>query len=86
MWIFDRDTLRFLAVDHAAIRQCGYTEWEFLTMTISDIRLIEDVPPMLADVARRISGLLEPGCWGHHGCHIDSGNQHRLQPAGLRFG
>ncbi|MBC8746831.1 MULTISPECIES: sensor domain-containing protein [Paraburkholderia] len=38
MYIIDRDTLRFLAVNKAAIQQYGYTESEFLGMTIRAIR------------------------------------------------
>jgi diguanylate cyclase (GGDEF)-like protein/PAS domain S-box-containing protein len=34
-------------------------------MTISDIRPMRDVPALLADVARRESGLQEAGCWRH---------------------
>ncbi|MEX3979658.1 EAL domain-containing protein [Paraburkholderia sp. EG287A] len=43
MYVFDRETLRFLAVNAAAIQQYGYSEEEFLTMTIRDIRPAEDV-------------------------------------------
>nr|WP_051481703.1 EAL domain-containing protein [Paraburkholderia nodosa] len=43
MYVFDRETLRFLAVNAAAIQQYGYSEEEFLTMTIRDIRPTEDV-------------------------------------------
>ncbi|WP_144144445.1 EAL domain-containing protein [Paraburkholderia sp. BCC1884] len=38
MYIFDRETLRFLAVNAAAIQQYGYSESEFLGMTIRAIR------------------------------------------------
>ncbi|APA85815.1 EAL domain-containing protein [Paraburkholderia sprentiae WSM5005] len=38
MYIFDRDSLCFLAVNAAAIQQYGYTESEFLGMTIRAIR------------------------------------------------
>jgi diguanylate cyclase (GGDEF)-like protein/PAS domain S-box-containing protein len=38
MYIFDRETLRFLAVNAAAVHQYGYTEGEFLSMTIRAIR------------------------------------------------
>ncbi|WP_321913679.1 EAL domain-containing protein [Paraburkholderia sp. J11-2] len=43
MYVFDRETLRFLAVNSAAIQQYGYSEEEFLAMTIRDIRPAEDV-------------------------------------------
>ena len=38
MWTFDRDTLRFVAVNDAAVRHYGYTRDEFLAMTLADIR------------------------------------------------
>ena len=65
MWVFDRNTLRFLAVNHAAIHQYGYTEQEFLAATITDIRPAEDIPALLADVKKREGGLQEPGLWRH---------------------
>ncbi len=65
MWVFDRNTLRFLAVNHAAMRQYGYTEPEFLSATIADIRPAEDIPALLADVEKREYGLQEPGIWRH---------------------
>ncbi len=37
MWVVDRSTLRFLAVNHAAVRQYGYSRAEFLTMTAAQI-------------------------------------------------
>lgn len=43
MWVYDLLTLRFLAVNNAAIRHYGYSREEFLEMTIKDIRPPEDV-------------------------------------------
>jgi two-component system cell cycle sensor histidine kinase/response regulator CckA len=37
-WLFDRDTLRFLEVNHAAIKQYGYSREEFENITVLDIR------------------------------------------------
>lgn len=65
MWLFDRNSLRFLAVNEAAIRHYGYSEGEFLSMRISDIRPEEDVPNLLQCTASRISGLQEPSVWRH---------------------
>ncbi len=42
MWIFDFETLAFIEVNEAAIRQYGYTREEFLQMTIWDIRPVEE--------------------------------------------
>jgi len=38
MWIYEVSSLRFLKVNAAAIKTYGYSEAEFLTMTIQDIR------------------------------------------------
>lgn len=43
MWVFDRSTLAFLAVNESAVRMYGYTREDFLAMTILDIRPQEDV-------------------------------------------
>lgn len=46
MWIFDIETLAFLKVNKEAIRQYGYSEEEFLSMTILEIRPKEDIPKL----------------------------------------
>jgi two-component system cell cycle sensor histidine kinase/response regulator CckA len=38
LWVFDRESHRFLAVNEAAIEAYGYSRDEFLAMTIFDIR------------------------------------------------
>lgn len=43
VWIVDKQTLRFLKVNHAAIVHYGYTEDEFLLLTLSDIRPPEEI-------------------------------------------
>jgi diguanylate cyclase (GGDEF)-like protein/PAS domain S-box-containing protein len=43
MWIFDTDTLRFLTVNDAARQRYGYTEKEFRSMTLRDIRPPDEV-------------------------------------------
>lgn len=48
LWIYDLSTLRFLGVNDAAAALYGYSEEEFLTMTIADIRLQDDVPAMIS--------------------------------------
>lgn len=47
MWVYDRETLRFLAVNDAAIAHYGYSLEEFLSMTIKDVRPSNDVPALL---------------------------------------
>jgi PAS domain S-box-containing protein len=43
MWVYDAETLAFLAVNDSAIRSYGFSRDEFLAMTIEDIRLPEEV-------------------------------------------
>jgi two-component system, cell cycle sensor histidine kinase and response regulator CckA len=47
MWVFDVETLAFLAVNDAAVRLYGFSRGEFLGMTIKDIRPPEEVPALL---------------------------------------
>jgi PAS domain S-box-containing protein len=47
MWIYDLKTLQFLTVNEAATRLYGYSEEEFLRMSIKDIRPQEDVPALI---------------------------------------
>ncbi len=52
MWVYDHQTLAFLAVNDAAIRHYGYSRAEFLAMTIKDIRPAEAVPALLDELAQ----------------------------------
>lgn len=65
MWVYDVDTFRFLAVNDAAVLAYGYTRDEFLSMTIRDIRPVEEVPRLEAVVARRTSGVAQSSPWKH---------------------
>jgi PAS domain S-box-containing protein len=59
MWMFDEDTLRFLAVNEAAVRAYGYSHDEFARITLGDIR-----PP--EDLARTADGPAQStGAWRH---------------------
>lgn len=64
-WVFDRETLKFLAVNRAAVGNYGYTQEEFLGMTIKDIRPEEDVPKVLETVNRLRNGMGSAGVWRH---------------------
>ena len=44
MWVYDLETLSFLRVNYAAVKHYGYTEEEFLSMSVKDIRPIQDIP------------------------------------------
>ncbi len=65
MWVYDRETLRFLAVNEAAILHYGYPRDEFLSMTIKDIRPPEDVPALLEAVGQLQEGMAQSGVWRH---------------------
>ncbi len=42
MWVYDAETLRFLAVNEAAVRRFGHTRAELLAMTVRDVHLPAD--------------------------------------------
>jgi len=42
MWVLDRESLRFLAVNAAAVAHYGYTREQFMTMTVPDLRPADD--------------------------------------------
>jgi PAS domain S-box-containing protein len=46
MWMFDVDTLAFLAVNEAAVHHYGWTREEFLEMTIMDVLAPDDAEPL----------------------------------------
>lgn len=47
IWVYNEDTLAFLAVNEAATRTYGFTRDEFLSMTADDIRAREDIPTLI---------------------------------------
>ena len=68
MWVYDVETLSFLAVNAAVVRRYGYSEEEFLTMTIKDIRPGEDVPALLDRISKVSAVSVDPkdsGTWRH---------------------
>ena len=65
MWVYDVETLHFLAVNDAAIAKYGYTRAEFLAMRITEIRPPEEIPRMREAVRTRTSGVHKSGIWQH---------------------
>lgn len=60
MWVFDRGTLQFLAVNDAALARYGYTRDEFLSMTIREIRAPDElasIPEALTHLDRGVEWL-----------------------------
>ncbi|HEV8588928.1 MAG TPA: PAS domain S-box protein [Pyrinomonadaceae bacterium] len=64
MWVYDRQTLEFLAVNEAAVFHYGYSRDEFLSMTIKDIRSPEDVAVLLDNISEE-RGFTSAGTWKH---------------------
>jgi PAS domain S-box-containing protein len=64
-WIYDRETLRFMAVNRAALENYGYSTEEFLSMSVADIRPSEDIPALLRNVGKLHDGQKEHGLWRH---------------------
>jgi two-component system cell cycle sensor histidine kinase/response regulator CckA len=65
MWVFDRETLRFLDVNEASIAMYGYSREEFLDMTIEDIRPPEELEELRGVLAERSRDSSESRVWRH---------------------
>jgi two-component system sensor histidine kinase UhpB len=64
MWVFDAETLRFLAANEAAMRLYAYSRQEFLSMTVEDICRPEDCEAF-RQFLRRESGSVNRGVFRH---------------------
>ena len=65
MWIYDRDSLNFLAVNEAAVVDYGYTKEEFLKLTIADIGPADDVAALHETPSNEPRGFRVAGVWRH---------------------
>ena len=65
MWVYDFDTLSFLAVNDEAVTRYGWSEAEFRTMSLADLLDAADVPLLLARFRRPGPGPSLPGEWRH---------------------
>jgi two-component system cell cycle sensor histidine kinase/response regulator CckA len=64
-FLYDNETLRFLAVNDAAVLHYGYSRSEFLRMGIQDIRPREDLPALMASLSAVGFGAVKPGLRRH---------------------
>ena len=62
-WMYDKETLAFLAVNDAATREFGYSREEFLSMTLLDIRTRDDGRAFSRTV--RDASASRSGVWKH---------------------
>jgi PAS domain S-box-containing protein len=86
MWVYDLETLQFLAVNDATVHHYGFSREEFLSMSLKDIRPPEEVQK-LSDYLRDSTTDFDPaGSWRHckkDGTIIDVEiTAHRLEFAG----
>jgi len=79
MWVYDRDTLFFLAANDAAVHHYGWSREEFLAMQVPDLLIPEERPDLLQALAAArgdwaVRGLGAGGVWTHlkkDGAHIE---------------
>jgi two-component system cell cycle sensor histidine kinase/response regulator CckA len=65
MWVYDAETLEFLAVNDAAVRHYGWSRDEFLQMRITEIRPQEEVATLLRGIRDGDVGSPVPRTWRH---------------------
>ena len=65
MYVSDSQSLRFLEVNEAAVKQYGYSRQELLRMRITDIRPADEVPRLLDAVKKNGPSLSSQGRWRH---------------------
>ncbi|HUQ76650.1 MAG TPA: PAS domain-containing sensor histidine kinase [Burkholderiales bacterium] len=65
MWVADDETLRFLAVNDAALRVYGYTRREFLAMNASDLRRSDERRDFLRNEPGEPGGTVYRGLYRH---------------------
>ncbi|HWW62728.1 MAG TPA: PAS domain S-box protein, partial [Thermoanaerobaculia bacterium] len=64
MWVYDFETLQFVAVNDAAVRHYGWSRDELLRMHITDIRPAEEIPRVMA-LLPNLEGRGGPGTFRH---------------------
>ncbi len=65
MWVYDVATLRFLAVNRTALQQYGFSESEFLSLTLRDISPEQDLPNLEADLMQAEQSEFSTSVWRH---------------------
>ncbi len=65
MWVFDSKSFQFMQVNESAIDHYGYSQIEFLQMSITDLHPTEEVPRLLQTLQVRTAGDKTGGHWHH---------------------
>ncbi|GAB1342078.1 PAS domain-containing hybrid sensor histidine kinase/response regulator [Gemmatimonas sp.] len=65
MWVYDLETLQFLAVNDAAVATYGWSRTEFLAMDLRAIRPVEDVGSVEKSVATTREAFARSTGWRH---------------------
>jgi len=65
VFVYDRESLAYLAVSDQAVAKYGYSREEFMRMTIADIRPKEDVPPLRKMLDESGTAFEHRGVWRH---------------------
>ena len=63
MWVYDNETLRFLAVNEAMVASYGYTRDELLAMTTLAIRPPEEIERFKSHIRQQPDGVDQAGRW-----------------------
>ncbi|MEX1212117.1 MAG: PAS domain S-box protein [Balneolaceae bacterium] len=91
MWIYDPSDLSIKHVNESACSLYGYSEKEFLTLTIADLRPASEIHKLEKEVSKRINSFSDAGIWIHkkkdgdllyvrvfsHPVHLDA-NEYKL--------
>jgi PAS domain S-box-containing protein len=64
-WVVDRQTLAFLAVNLAAVQHYGYTEAEFLSMTLLDLHPTDDIERVKSWQTQPLEAMPDRQIWRH---------------------
>jgi diguanylate cyclase (GGDEF)-like protein/PAS domain S-box-containing protein len=83
MWVYDADTLEFLAVNAAAVDRYGYSREEFLSLTVDRIRPESELARLHEFLATVPQEVLRGSVWRHRG---KDGREFDVETVGLPLG
>lgn len=63
--VYDLQTLRFMAVNEAAVAHYGYTDDQFLSLTVKELYTPEEIPALMNILTKLDQGAKQTGVWKH---------------------